>query len=135
MTGVPDMVGIVNQIRVRDPGYGVRGSGSGIRSAHTSAIEYERNWRSGLAEVRVYEEFLPDSNAIHRPSGENVGASHFAARRRALSTKASMSRAGRAPVVLATSRPSANTAIVGMERMTNRSPSSGSASVFTFTIK
>src|SRR5262245_42793326 len=44
-----------------------------------------------------------------------------------------MSRAGRAPDVRATSRPAKNTAIVGIDRIVKRSPSSGSASVLTFT--
>lgn len=47
----------------------------------------------------------------------------------------SMSLAGRAPVVRVTSRPPANTARVGMERMPWRAPRSFSASVFTFTTR
>src|SRR5205823_3297430 len=48
---------------------------------------------------------------------------------------ASISCAGRAPAVRATSRPCANTASVGIDRIPNRSPRSGSASVFTFTTR
>ena len=43
--------------------------------------------------------------------------------------------AGRAPAVRATSRPPLNTAIVGIERIAKRSPSSGTASVFTLTTR
>ena len=50
-------------------------------------------------------------------------------------TNASMSAAGRAPLVRATSRPPSNTAMVGIERMRKRSPSSGTASVFTLTTR
>src|SRR5262245_10530241 len=45
-----------------------------------------------------------------------------------------MSAAGLAPAVRATSCPSTNTAIVGIERIWKRSPSSGTASVLTLTI-
>ena len=50
-------------------------------------------------------------------------------------TNASISAAGRAPLVRATSRPPSNTAMVGIERMRKRSPSSGTASVFTLTTR
>src|SRR5258708_22336197 len=46
-----------------------------------------------------------------------------------------MSAAGRAPAVRPTSRPPPNTAIVRIDRILNRSPSSGMASVFTFRIR
>ena len=55
------------------------------------------------------------------------------ARGAAASMNASMSAAGRAPVVRAISRPPQNTAIVGMDRMPKRSPRSASASVLTLT--
>jgi hypothetical protein len=48
-------------------------------------------------------------------------------------TNASISAAGRAPAVRPRSRPPANTAIVGIDRMPKRSPSSDTASVFTLT--
>jgi len=50
-------------------------------------------------------------------------------------TNVSISAAGRAPLVRATSRPPSNTAMVGIERMRKRSPSSGTASVFTLTTR
>src|SRR3954452_20597061 len=48
---------------------------------------------------------------------------------------ASMSAAGRAPAVRPRSLPPLNTAIVGMDRIPNRSPSSGIASVFALRIR
>ncbi len=48
---------------------------------------------------------------------------------------ASMSVAGRAPVVRPASRPPRKTAMVGIERMANRSPRSDSASVLTLTMR
>src|SRR5262249_35073455 len=48
---------------------------------------------------------------------------------------ASMSAAGRAPDVRPASFPPTNTAIVGIDWILNRSPRSGSASVFTLTIR
>ena len=47
----------------------------------------------------------------------------------------SISGAGRAPVVRPASLPSLNTAIVGIDMIRNRSPRSGSASVFTLTMR
>src|SRR5262249_47809832 len=50
-------------------------------------------------------------------------------------TNASIAGEGRAPAVRVTSCPCSNTAIVGIDRMRKRSPSSGTASVFTLTTR
>ena len=83
----------------------------------------------------------PAAHASDRPRGaRGLGLSALDSRRPqprgdaiALSTNASMSFAGRAPAVRPISFPSANTAIVGIERMPQRSPRSVSTSVFTLT--